>query len=282
MTVRIITDSTSDLPESVIKRYNIRQIPLNLHFSGEIIKDGEEIWAEEFYHRIANEAVKLQTSPPSVEDFIDAYRSMGDPDDQILSIHLSSRLSQTYVHAFEAAKLLKHERRIAVVDSEQVSMGLGWMVWESAKYADQGMDQETIIQCLSQTPQALGVFFSVEDLEPLYHHGRVGMDVLPEPGSYLRPILTVDHGELIAAEMYRGPGKRGHRRLLELLHAKMKGRPYRLAILQADCQTDAEELRQMAMDDFNPIETMVLYVGPSSGVYVGAGALGVAGLPLDS
>lgn len=280
MTVRLSTDSTSDLSESLIRRYRISRIPLNLHFGNEILKDGEDIWSEEFYHRMANEAVLLRTTPPSVEDFLQYFRATGHPEDTLISIHLSSKLSQTYKNALQAAEQLRDEMNIVVIDSGQVSMGLGWMALEGAKVAEEGEGVEKICRHILQISQHVGVFFYVDNLDLLYRTGRAGESVLPERGSYLRPILTLNDGELTPAEQFRGATKRGHHRLLELLHAKMNGRPYRVAILHADCAADAEELRRLAVTKFEASEAFVGYIGPSVGVYVGIGALGVVGLPI--
>lgn len=280
MAVHILTDSTSDLPEAIIREYRIGLIPLNLHFGNELLKDGEEIWAEEFYHRMTYESMMPRTSPPSVEEFVETYSSMGETGDTILSVHLSSKLSQTYHNAFEAAKRLSADRHIVVVDSGQVSMGLGWMVWEGAKAAVAGDTWEAVLKRVHQTAQAIGVFFSIDDLDPLYRTGRADSVIFPEPGTYMRPILTLEAGVLTPAEHFRGAVKRSHRRLLELLHAKMDGHPYKVAILHSDCASDAEELRSIAKNEFGAVETIIHHIGPTVGVHVGMGALGVFGLPL--
>ena len=105
--LRIVTDSTADLPAKVIKDLAIEVVPLNVHFGEEVLKDGEEIWAEEFYHRMKNEAILPNTSQPSPAEFARVYESLAATADHVISIHISEKLSGTLSSAYMAAEMVK-------------------------------------------------------------------------------------------------------------------------------------------------------------------------------
>ena len=116
------------MPAKVLKDYSIEVVPLNVHFGEEVLKDGEEIWAEEFYHRLKHEAILPNTSQPSPAEFARVYEALCGEAECIISIHLSEKLSGTLSSAYIAAEMVADKVPVTVIDSRVVSMGLGLIV----------------------------------------------------------------------------------------------------------------------------------------------------------
>ena len=145
MTVRIVTDSTSDLPPTLASQHEIEVVPLNVHFANEVYKDGTEITADQFFEKLIKGPIHPTTSQPSIGEFIDIYKKIAGKDDEIVSIHISKLLSGTYNSALQASKNLEDEINIHVVDSEKVSMSLGLSAIAAAQTAKNGGSVEEVI-----------------------------------------------------------------------------------------------------------------------------------------
>lgn len=278
MALRVVTDSTADIPEKLIRQLGITVIPLNLHFGDEILKDGEDIWAEEFFHRMTYEAALPLTSQPSPGEIAEVYRRTSREGDVLLSIHISSQLSGTYNAARLAAESLSEAIKVKVIDSGSVSMALGWTVIEAARACRDGLDEEAVLQKIKTAQEATKIYFSVESLEHLYRTGRF---THPDGSLYnIRPILSMKDGRIITVENFRGSSSRLSQRMLEKIRTDMAGRPFRLAILHADLQDEVERIREsLSLSEDQVIEIVVTSVGPIVGVHSGPGTIGLVAIP---
>ncbi|MBT4342371.1 MAG: DegV family protein, partial [Chloroflexi bacterium] len=134
MSIAVVTDSTSDLPVDIAKQHGITIVPLNVHIEDETFLDGVTISADEMYRRLPDQKVIPTTSAPSVGSFIEAYEKLSESHDEIISIHLSSKLSLTHNSAVQAASELNEKgAKIEVIDTEQASMALGWIAVQAAE-----------------------------------------------------------------------------------------------------------------------------------------------------
>jgi DegV family protein with EDD domain len=277
--IYVATDSTADLPEKWLEAYGINVIPLNLHFGEEILKEGEEIWAEEFYYRLPIEAYLPATSEPSPEEFIAFYRKFAGPGDTVISIHLSGRLSKTVRSARAAAKALQDEMEILVVDSRMVSMALGLIVLEAAEALAQGKSREEILSRIKYVQKNLVVYFTVGDLENLSRTGRI--DEFPSClGSLVnaKPVLTIEKGRIIAVDKIRGNLGRIHRRLLELTRERLGSTPAKIFILHAGALDEAKRMEEAAKEFFTGNGLQIVPIGPVVGAHTGSGAFGLVAL----
>lgn len=279
--IHIATDSTADLPLKFIDRYQVAVIPQNLHFGEEVLKDGEEIWAEEFYHRLTMETFLPLTSQPSPDEFQDFYRRIAGPDDTIVSVHISSRLSDTVKSARLAAERLKNEPKVLVVDSEMVSMGLGLMVLEAAKTLEKENDLQKVLDRIAWVKKNLTVFFTVESLEHLSRTGRIG-NFSASFGSLLniKPVLSIENGQIIPVDKVRGNLGRIHRRLLQLAGERLGCARAKIVILHADAWEEAKKIEEVSREFFMETEITISTIGPVVGVHTGPRALGLVALPL--
>lgn len=277
--IYIATDSTADLPEKWVDKYGVKVIPLNLHFGEETLKDGEEIWAEEFFNRLLMEAYLPATSEPSPEEFVAFYRKFARPGDTVISIHLSGKLSKTVRSARVAAKMLRDELKILVIDSRAVSMALGMIVIEAAEALAQGKSLQEILARIDYVKKNVVIFFTVGDLENLSRTGRFE-ELPPCLGSLLnaKPVLTIEKGRVIAVDKIRGNLGRIHRRLLELTKERLGSSPAKIIILHADALDEAKRMEEMAEEFFGADKISIAPIGPVVGAHTGPGAFGLVAL----
>src|SRR4030043_201007 len=133
MVVKIVTDSTSDIPPQVLKDLGITVVPIYVVFGNNTYRDRVDIGEEEFYSKLSQDSVHPTTSVPSPKDFADVYNKLAKETDEIISIHLTSKESGTYNSALLGKELVTKKCRVEVLDSLSVSLGLGLIVIHAAR-----------------------------------------------------------------------------------------------------------------------------------------------------
>jgi len=146
MTIKIVTDSTADIPSALAKELGITVVPLYVRFGEESYRDRIDITEDEFYQRLLNDPIHPNTSQPTPQDFANVYRELSQQADGIASTHISSKLSGTCNSALQAKELVATECPVEVVDSEKVSMGLGLLAIEAATFANSGKDLQQVAE----------------------------------------------------------------------------------------------------------------------------------------
>ena len=274
MSIAVVTDSTSDLPVDIAKQHGITIVPLNVHIEDETFLDGVTISADEMYRRLPDQKVIPTTSAPSVGSFIEAYEKLSESHDEIISIHLSSKLSLTHNSAVQAASELNEKgAKIEVIDTEQASMALGWIAVQAAeKIASGGSLDEAVALAKSASTRA-SFTGMVDTLEYLVRGGRIGK-AQGFVGSLLRirPILTLTEGVAHPAGRARNRTK-GITRLKEMV---AEASPLdKLAILYTTDKNDAEEIANSVAEYSKNGKPVVAPLGPVVGNYLGPGTLGL-------
>ena len=172
--IKIVTDTTCDLPPDWLSRYNISRIPVNIQFGLETVHEGISIDPETFYKRIDADGELPTTSQPSVGEFQKLYETLAADGSEILSIHLTSKLSGTWQSATLTAKQLADKIKVTVFDSLTSSVGLGLMVREAAQLVEAGLSIAEIIPRLEARRSQLNIFIMLKDLRYARMSGRVG------------------------------------------------------------------------------------------------------------
>jgi DegV family protein with EDD domain len=202
--VKIVTDSTAYLEPGVAEELEISVVPLNIHFGDEILRDGVDITAAEFFRRLDRSPEMPTSSPPSRSTFEKLYSKLSKTTDEIVSIHISDKLSQTCAVANAAAAPFLGRCDIAVVDSLTTSLGLGILATAAAKAAAQGETLDEVVRLLRGMIPHIYVVFLVETLDYLERGGRIGraQAIL---GSMLgiKPLLIMEEGEIVPLEKVR-------------------------------------------------------------------------------
>lgn len=277
--VAVVTDSTFNFNPELSRYYPVYSIPLHIIWGDTTYLDGVNITPDEFYVKLKASKVNPSTSQPSPADFLPIYKKLLDEGYDILSVHISSKLSGTVASAVQAKALLPGAR-ITVVDSLSASLAMGWHVMSAARLALQGA---TLEECASEAERAQshsGVFFLVNTLEYLHRGGRIG-GAAAFMGTVLnlKPILELREGRIEAAEKVRTQAK-AIDRMLDLFEKAVgsRGAPIRIATLHADTPDEAATLLQRARERFgisDVSETIVGRISPVLGVHTGPGALGL-------
>ncbi|MEA2635052.1 MAG: fatty acid kinase fatty acid binding subunit [Chloroflexota bacterium] len=269
--VRIVTDSTADLTPEQQRAAGITVVPLNVHFGDEVFRDHVDLSTDEFFRRLKASPQLPRTSQPSVGAFEEAYRSLRRGGDEVVSVHLSSKVSGTYNSALMAAQSVG-EGKIDVVDSLSTSMALGFMALEGAKLAKAGRDRTAVAECLQSLVPKAHVICVVDTLTYLERGGRIGK-ARALLGSLLnvKPILQLKDGEVVPLGRARGRPQ-ALSRLVELL--ERDGKVSQLAIMHGAAQADAEQLRERVAPSYPGVDIQLTEIGAVLGTHTGPGVIG--------
>jgi len=202
--VAIVTDSTADIPDNLIEKYNIKIAPLYIHYNGKEYKDKIDIDNKQIY-RLLEKNVEVKTSAPSPSDFLKIYSEIIEKEKikTIYSIHISSKLSNTVDSAKIAAKSFP-QANIEVFDSKSVTISLGLVVLEAAKMVSEGKDSQLIKNTINQLIEESLFLASVENFEYLLKGGRVsGLKRLLNMALKVRPIFVIEDGKVKVSKISR-------------------------------------------------------------------------------
>ncbi len=271
--VRIVTDSTADLPAEILEKYQIEVVPLNIHIDNEVYKENVEISSDEFFVKLPLAKALPRSSQPSPADFIGVYKSVLDQADSIISIHISENLSGPLGAASIAARSLEGAD-ITIVNSQHVSMGLGLIVLEAAKAAAAGADKEEILRVIDDAKENVRVIFVVDTLEYLEKNGRIGK-AQAFLGSILsiKPVLGVQGGFIVPVEKMRG-SKKALKRLVEIARDQVPGSRIRAALVHGAAPEKVDFVLENLRSVFDEVEVIRASVGPIVGLHAGPGVMG--------
>ncbi|WP_028545074.1 DegV family protein [Paenibacillus taiwanensis] len=281
--VRIVTDSTADIPLELRERYGIEMVPLKVHFEQEMYKDAITIEPDQFYDKLVQSSKLPTTSQPSPVEFVDVFKRLNEePETSIISIHLSSALSGTYQSAMLASNMMEEEADITVVDSRSASYGFGLFVVEAAKMAQEGRSKDEILEMITRMQQERKLFFLVDSLEFLQKGGRIGKAAAMF-GTLLniKPILSIDPaGEVYAMEKVRGY-KKALQRIMELLSSDFAEKPIHLAIGYGQVKESADEVVAALQSQFDIRSVQYTRIGAVVGTHVGPGVVAMFAWPAE-
>ncbi|PYZ97978.1 EDD domain protein [Alteribacter lacisalsi] len=275
--VKVVTDSTADLPQELIDELNITVVPLKVHFGNETFEDGVDLTPDEFYQKLGETDRMPSTSQPTPFQFEEQYRSLADEDTSIISIHLSSRLSGTYQSAVIASGELEGQVDVTVIDSRKASYAIGIIVAEIAQMAANGAGKEECLARLDVLLEDTTVYFMVDTLEFLEKNGRIGK-ASAMLGSLLKikPILSLnDEGEVYPADKARG-SKKAAAKMISELEKQFGNDPVQIGLSHALAREAAEELASKAEEHLNVQSTVITTIGPVIGAHVGPGTISLS------
>lgn len=281
MAVKIITDSSADLPIKWIREYDITVVPLNVHFGEEVYKDGIEIWSAEFYNRLKNEPVLPNTSQPSPGEFLQAFQSKASPQDTVIGIFISQEMSGTAGSARLGAEMLGADYRIEIIDSRFVSMALGLIVIKAAKMAKQNANAAEIVSAIHNWQNQITIYFTLNSLEYLNRTGRIGKaSTLLGSLLNIKPVLSIADGVIIPAEKARGNFQKVAAVMVQKLVQRYGKTPLMVCVLHTEIPEVAQILQQIAEENLNIAESYPSIVGPIVGSHSGPNTVGIIALPL--
>jgi len=274
--VQIVTDSTADLPAELAREHGITVVPLGVHFGRKAYRDRVDLQPRDFYRILEQKIAHPTSSPPSLEDFESVYKPLLERGD-VLSLHLSSKLSKTFETAQRAAAALDShkptERSLEVHDTGFLSTALGLLALFAARLSARGEKAAEILHRLKDMEKRLSILFVVETLEYLARGGRIGRAQAWFGGLMrVKPILGLVDGEIAPIKRVRGR-RAALASLKELLHQRTEPkRPTMVAITHARAPMWADRIRQWVEQDLEVSELIISETGPVIGTHVGPGA----------
>jgi DegV family protein with EDD domain len=273
----IVTDSTADLTPEELQAYGIHVVPLTIQFDSEVYHDGVDLDRERFFRLLNESTERPATSSPAIATFQSVYEDAGRESDQIISIHISGKLSDTVRRARQAADTLLGKYRIVVLDSQVTSVGLGLLARAAAKAANEGRGVDEIVRMLRGMINHIYLVFFVETLDFLERGGRIGKaQALLGTMLNIKPMLMLEEGEIEPLEKVRTRA-RALDKLAEFV-AEF-GRIETVTIMHNQSGADElEELRQrilQARPNDKNLSIEIARYGPVLAAHVGPDALGI-------
>lgn len=270
--VKIVTDSTVDLPKEELKELGVTVVPLTVTIDGESYLDGVDITSGEFVKKlvVSNEVPK--SSQPSTGVFVETYEKLGADGSEIISVHMTSGMSGTYQSALTAAGMT--DIPVTVVDSKYISTALGFQVKEAAKLASQDATVQQITERLKEVRERTSLYIMVDTLEYLVKGGRIGRGrALVGSLLKIKPIASLQDG------IYTPVSKvRTHAQMIKNLSAQFeeetKGKVVKgIGIAQVEALSLAEKLKDQLQSSHTFTYFPIVDTTPIISTHTGPGAL---------
>jgi DegV family protein with EDD domain len=271
MPVKIVTDSTADLPPQLAKELGISVVPVYVRFGEEVHRDRVDISEDEFYERLEHEPTLPSTVQPGPQDFLEVYRKLAPDADGIVSIHISGKLSGTCNSALMAKDMMETECPIEVIDTQSVSMGLGLIVIAAATVANAGEGMDKVVEAVKQAMPQIHLLAMFDTLKYLLLGGRIGK-AKALLGSILnvKPLVSLKDGEVVPAGQARNRAK-GMDKLFDF--AKSAEDIQDMAVVYNTIPDEAQNLAERIGSVFDREKIRIARVGPALGVHMGPGML---------
>jgi DegV family protein with EDD domain len=282
MVIKIVTDSSVNLPPEIVESLDITLVPAYVIFGREELRESVDISLAEVIARLDNGAGFPKTSQPPPADFVTAYRRIltEHPDATILSIHITGAQSGTVSSADRAALQMRSEfpnATVHVFDTRAFSIGQALMVREAAMMARLGSAVEAILERLADMRDCVRTYFVLDTLDYLHKGGRIGR-AAHLMGSLLdiKPVLTVRDGVMESFAKFRTLSQ-AIRALQDLaLKAGEGAHGLRVAVGYAIRQSEAHKIADTLRQKLDLDVLLITEVGAALGVYTGPGAVGVS------
>lgn len=274
MTVKIVTDSVSDISPTLAEDLGITVVPLNVVFGNEIYRDGVDLTTEDFYRKLAESKTLPTTSTPPLQAFIELYEKLADETGEILVITISRKLSATGEAALKAVESVQKPCRIRVLPSQWAMMGEGLLVVAAAKAAREGSTLDEIIHLTERNTSRIGMRIAFDTLEYLKRGGRIGK-AKALLGSMLKinPILGIKDGEVFPFGQERSRNKAMqnlYNFVCSYSHIDL------MAVEDATTPDEADELVERIRGVFTDVPVYRSKVSPVIGTNVGPRVIGIA------
>jgi DegV family protein with EDD domain len=269
--VRIVTDSTSDLPSEIARDLGITVVPAYVHFGSQSYRDGVDITPEQIYQRMVSGPVHPTTSSPAPGDFTDTYNRLSQETDEIVCITVTSRQSAVYEAALTGKQSFRGKSRVEVIDSQSVTMGLGLMAMLAAREAQSGKAIEQVVEAVrSAIPRTHGMAM-LETFKYALKGGRLG-----KSGGLLgslvkvKPMLEIKEGWIRLCGVTRTRSL-GMERLCQCVvgHLPIED----AAVVHSNAAQEAESLAERIRSIAPQSRPVIAKLGSALGVHGGPQAL---------
>jgi DegV family protein with EDD domain len=279
MTVKIVTDTLSDITSDLAGELGVTVVPLYVRFGEDIYRDRVEITTEEFYRRLVSEPALPSTTQPTPNDFTEVFNNLAKETDEILVIVVSSKLSGTYQSVLQAKEQFKGNCRIEIVDSLSVAMGMGLIVVAAVKAVRAGANLDEVVDLALRARSRIHVIAYFDTLKYLAKGGRIGKaDKMLGSMLSIKPILTISDGEMAPLTRVRSLNAG-----LDYLYNTAAGcsRIEELAVEHGTTPDSADKLVERLGSLFPKESIYRAVISPVVGTYAGPNALALTILEAD-
>ncbi|HZQ06929.1 MAG TPA: DegV family protein [Anaerolineae bacterium] len=271
--VKIITDSTADLSPELAEALGITVLPLTIQIGNKSYREGIDLNAKEFFSKIAHTTTPPLLTAPSVAQFEQTFDELMKETDEIVAILNSSKLSKTFQNAQRAASPLMGRAKLRVIDSQLITTGLGMIVTNAARAAEQGADVEEVVRLTRGLIPRTYIAAFADTLDYLEHSGRIRKaQAILGTMLNIKPLLILEEGEIVVLEKVRTRAKAVEKLvefIIEFTHIE------KMDVLHSTTPEDVALLIEQVNLQLPNLDMKVEVYGPSLGVFLGPGALGV-------
>ena len=271
MAVKIVTDSTADLPPELTEQMGVTVVPAIVIFDGEELLDGVDVTPDAFFQRLPSASQLPKTSQATPAQFAEVYERIKGEGHDIVSVHISAKLSGTLNSALQGKEAAGVDAE--VIDAGGASLWTGMAALVAARKAAEGASQADVAQAVRDASARMGIFFFVDTLEYLVKGGRIGKAQGFVGGVLnIKPILYINDGELHQYGRVRSRRK-AVERLVEI--ARAAAPLEEVGVLHGAAPDEAQALAADLADLTPGVPPIVSSVGPAVGAHTGPGTLGV-------
>jgi len=278
--IALVTDSTCDLAQDILDHYQVHTVPVSLNFGENHFLDKVTIWPDQFYKMLETTEVFPQTSQVNVQSFTNIYSHLAGHYDGIIAINLSSQFSGTYNSSVKAAERIENEfnKPVRVIDSKNISGGLGLLVLRAAKMIEEGHDLDSIVNSIESDVKQTKIFVAVRDIKNLIRSGRVskpkGM-VASLLG--LIPVISIDENG--KSQMFEKTFSQRSSLNKIYKHVEKIGKEnsvWNYTIMHAHNSNLAGEIEQKMKEIFGKEPLSVVDISPAIGMHAGIGSVAIS------
>jgi len=273
--VRIVTDSSCDLPQSLCDQYGITVVPLTIRFGDDEVVDRVGMTPAQFWERAKGSPVLPQTAAPAPGAFEAAFRAAAEAGaSAVVCVNISSKLSATSQSAEAAAHAVAGAIPVRIVDSRSVTMGLGMIVLAAARGAEEGGDADAVVAAAEDARRRCRVFGTLDTLENLKKGGRIGAaQALLGSLLSIKPVIVVEDGKVEP-----GPKLRTRSRAMKYLVERITSEPGKVEHLSVmnGAAPDIDTFLDLLAPHFPRDQIVVADLGAVIGAHAGIGTIGIA------
>lgn len=273
--VAVVTDSTANIPEEILKEYSIKVAPLYIIWDKVTYRDGIDIQPDEFYKRLRTSASLPTTSGGIQKEFLEIFESLRGKVDGVVAILVNTAFSAAHNAAGVAAEMVS-DLPVKLIDSKSATIAMGFGVIAAAKAAKKGNSTEEVSRAALNVLQKAQLLFCLDSLSYLRRGGRINFpaaifaDILR-----VKPILTIRDAkvEIVAKPVSKGAAVK---QMLNLMEVNLKDTPLHAAVMHADDLVGAQELKETISTRYKCEELFITPFTPVMGAHTGPGCLGIA------
>ena len=276
--VKIFTDSTSDLSKELLEKYNIGVIPLYIHLGDKEYKDGEEIGIQDAFKWSDENKTTPKTAACSVDDVVKAVEPYKEAGDDVIIFTISGEMSSTLQVMRMAAEEMEYEDHVFVIDSRNLSTGIGLLIMEAAVMAEDGKSAEEIVAKVNEYIPKSRASFVIDTLVYLARGGRCSAVAALVGGMLnIKPKIVVKDGAMGVDKKYRGPYKKVILQYAKDLEPQMlNAKKDRVFVTHTPCDDGIVESVVDYVKSLNYFdEVLVTEAGTTIGSHCGPNTLGV-------